>query len=65
ISTLLKMLSSHNWSRITPEEEEFILDLHNQGYRVGIIIEKLWNRFGRTRRRNTIYELIKRKGHKI
>ncbi len=60
ISKLLRMLDSHDWSRITPEEEEFIHSLHKQGYRVGIIIEKLWNKFGRTRRRNTIYEVIKR-----
>jgi hypothetical protein len=35
------MLDSHDWSRITPEEEEFILTLHKQGYRIGIIIENL------------------------
>ena len=60
ISKLNKMLDSHNWSRITLEEEEFILNLHNQGYRVGEIIEKLWGKFGRTRRRNSIYKVIER-----
>lgn len=61
ISKLVQMLDSHNWSRITHEEEEFILNLHNQGYRVGEIIEELWEKFGRTRRRTTIYKLIERK----
>ncbi len=61
ISKLIQMLNSHNWSRITPEEGEFILKLHNQGYRVGLIIEKLWEKFRRTRRRSTIYKIIERK----
>jgi len=60
ISKLVQMLDSHDWSRITHGEEEFILKLHNQGYRVGEIIDKLWDKFGRTRRRTLIYKVIER-----
>jgi hypothetical protein len=60
LSKLVRMLDSHDWSRITNEEEKFILELHNQGYRVGMIIEKLWDKFKRTRRRITIYKVIER-----
>ena len=60
ISKLIQMLDSHDWTRITQKEEEFILKLHNQGYRVGEIIEKLWDKFGRTRRRTTVYKVIER-----
>lgn len=38
----------------------FPVGLHDQGYRVGQIIEKLWGKFGRTRRRATIYKVIER-----
>ena len=60
ISKLVKMLDSHDWSRVSHKEKEYILKPHNQGYRVGQIIEKLWDKFGRTRRRTTIYKVIER-----
>lgn len=60
LSKLILMLDSHNWSRISDTEEAFILNLHNQGFRVGEIIERMWDELGRSRRRTTIYKVIER-----
>lgn len=60
LEKLIPMLGSMDRSRISEEEEFFILELNKQGLSVGTIIEELWRKYGRVRRRNTIYSIIER-----
>jgi hypothetical protein len=60
LEKLVPMLESMDWSRISEDEEAFILELHRQGMKVGEITEKLWEKYGRVHRRNTIYNIIER-----
>ncbi len=64
LEQLVPMLDSMDWSRISEDEESFILGLNRQGLKVGDIIEKLWKKYGRVRRRNTIYALIEKNSSK-
>ncbi|MDF1541428.1 MAG: hypothetical protein P1Q69_21190, partial [Candidatus Thorarchaeota archaeon] len=44
LETLVPMLNSMDWSRISEDEESFIPGLNRQGLKVGDIIEKLWEK---------------------
>lgn len=60
LEKLISMLGAMERSRVSEEEEFFILELNKQGLSVGTIIEELWAKYGRVRRRNTIYSIIER-----
>jgi hypothetical protein len=64
LEELVSMLESMDWTRISEDEESFILELHKQGMKVGGITEKLWEKYGRVHRRNTIYDIIERNSPK-
>jgi intein/homing endonuclease len=61
---LIPMLESMDWSRTSEDEESFILELHRQGMKVGEITEKIWEKYDRVHRRNTIYDIIERNSPK-
>jgi hypothetical protein len=60
LEELVPMLESMDWSRISEDEESSILEFHRQGMKIGEITEKLWEKYGRVHRRNTIYNIIER-----
>ncbi|MHA2179571.1 MAG: hypothetical protein ACXAEN_27005 [Candidatus Thorarchaeota archaeon] len=60
LNTLVEMISSLKWTKVSPEERERILDYHKKGFNANQIVSLLYAEFGKVRRSGTIQKAINR-----
>jgi hypothetical protein len=58
LNTVIEMIASMKWTKVSNEEREKILEYHRRGINANQIVPLLWTEFGKARRSGTIQKVI-------